>query len=35
MRILVVEDEPNLASVLKRGLEGQGYQRLIAEINRR
>jgi DNA-binding response OmpR family regulator len=31
MRILVVEDEPNLASVIKRGLEGQGHQALIAE----
>jgi len=31
MRILVVEDEPNLASVIQRGLEGQGYQAPIAE----
>jgi DNA-binding response OmpR family regulator len=31
MRILVVEDEPKLASVMQRGLEGQGYQTLIAE----
>lgn len=31
MRILVVEDEPNLASVIERGLEGQGYQPLVAE----
>jgi DNA-binding response OmpR family regulator len=31
MRILIVEDEPNLASVVKRGLEGQGYQAPVAE----
>jgi DNA-binding response OmpR family regulator len=31
MRILVVEDEPNLASVIQRGLVGQGYQAPIAE----
>ena len=31
MRILIVEDEANLAAVIQRGLEGQGYQTLIAE----
>ncbi len=31
MRILIVEDELNLASVIQRGLEGQGYQAPIAE----
>jgi DNA-binding response OmpR family regulator len=31
MRILIVEDEPNLASVVQRGLEGQGYQAPVAE----
>jgi DNA-binding response OmpR family regulator len=31
MRILIVEDEPNLASVIRRGLEGQSYQAPIAE----
>ncbi len=31
MRILIVEDEMNLASVLQRGLEGQGYQAPIVE----
>jgi DNA-binding response OmpR family regulator len=31
MRILVVEDEANLASVIQRGLEAQGYQAPIAE----
>lgn len=31
MRILIVEDEPNLASVVKRGLESQGYQAPVAE----
>jgi DNA-binding response OmpR family regulator len=30
MRILIVEDELNLASVIQRGLEGQGYQAPIA-----
>lgn len=30
MRILIVEDEANLASVIQRGLEGQGYQAPIA-----
>jgi DNA-binding response OmpR family regulator len=31
MRILVVEDELNLARVIRRGLEGQGYQVSLAE----
>jgi DNA-binding response OmpR family regulator len=31
MRILIVEDETNLASVIERGLKGQGYQAFIAE----
>jgi two-component system OmpR family response regulator len=31
MRILVVEDEPNLASVMQRGLQAQGHQVPIAE----
>jgi DNA-binding response OmpR family regulator len=31
MRILIVEDEANLASVIQRGLEAQGYQAPIAE----
>src|SRR5918997_3594987 len=31
MRILIVEDETNLASVIQRGLESQGYQAFIAE----
>ncbi len=31
MRILIVEDETNLANVIQRGLEGQGYQAPIAE----
>ena len=31
MRILIVEDEANLANVIQRGLEGQGYQAPIAE----
>jgi DNA-binding response OmpR family regulator len=31
MRILLVEDEFNLASVMQRGLEAQGYQTPIAE----
>ena len=31
MRILIVEDELNLARVIQRGLEGQGYQAPIAE----
>lgn len=31
MRILVVEDEPNLAGVMQRGLAGQSYQTLLAE----
>jgi DNA-binding response OmpR family regulator len=31
MRILIVEDETNLAAVIQRGLEGQGYQAPIAE----
>lgn len=30
MRILIVEDEPKLASVIRRGLEEQGYQPLVA-----
>ncbi|MCA9878083.1 MAG: response regulator, partial [Thermomicrobiales bacterium] len=30
MRILIVEDEPKLASVIRRGLEEQGYQTLVA-----
>mgnify|MGYP001289303386 len=30
MRILIVEDEPKLASVISRGLEEQGYQTLVA-----
>jgi DNA-binding response OmpR family regulator len=30
MRILIVEDEPKLASVIRRGLEEQGYQTLLA-----
>jgi DNA-binding response OmpR family regulator len=31
MRILIVEDEANLAAVIQRGLEGQGYQAPLAE----
>ena len=31
MRILIVEDEANLAAVIRRGLEGQGYQAPLAE----
>ena len=31
MRILIVEDETNLASVIERGLKSQGYQAFIAE----
>jgi two-component system OmpR family response regulator len=31
MRILVVEDEANLAAVIQRGLQAQGYQAPIAE----
>lgn len=30
MRILIVEDEPKLASVIRRGLEEQGYQPVVA-----
>ncbi len=31
MRILIVEDEANLATVIERGLKGQGYQAIVAE----
>jgi two-component system OmpR family response regulator len=31
MRILIVEDEANLAAVIQRGLEGQGYQAPLAD----